>query len=72
VETSTATVTALLPAIGYDAASEIAAEVESSGRGVKEVALDQGRLTAEEFEALITPEAVCRLGMPRPHEEGLP
>jgi aspartate ammonia-lyase len=72
VETSTATVTALLPAIGYDAASEIAAEVESSGRGVKEVALDQGRLTEEEFEALITPEAVCRLGMPRPHEEGLP
>ncbi|MBD3174484.1 MAG: aspartate ammonia-lyase [Armatimonadia bacterium] len=72
VETSTATVTALLPAIGYDAASEIAAEVQSSGRGVKEVALDQGRLTEEEFEALITPEAVCRLGMPRPYEEGLP
>ncbi len=69
VETSTATVSALLPLIGYDAACAIAREARATGRTIRAVALERG-IGAEEFDALITPEAVCRLGTPE-HERPL-
>jgi aspartate ammonia-lyase len=62
VENSTAVATALLPALGYSRMCTAAVLAQESGRSVREVVLDQGWLTAAEFEALITPEAVCRLG----------
>ncbi|WP_163322083.1 aspartate ammonia-lyase [Draconibacterium mangrovi] len=62
VHNSTATITALVPAIGYDRCSEIIKIVENSGLSIKEAALKSGHLTADEFDQLITPEAVCRLG----------
>ncbi len=62
VANSTATVTALVPAIGYDRCSEIVKLAETKGLSIKEAALKSGHLSVEEFEQLITPEAVCRLG----------
>jgi aspartate ammonia-lyase len=62
VENSTAVATALLPALGYSRMCTAAVLARESGRSVREVVLDQGWLTVAEFEALITPEAVCRLG----------
>jgi aspartate ammonia-lyase len=64
VEGSTAAATALLPALGYDCACRVAEEAKRTGRTIREVVLTGGLLAAGEFDALVSPEAVCRLGMP--------
>lgn len=64
VEGATAIVTALLPAIGYQAATRIASEASASGESVRSLVLAQGLLDAATFDSLISPEAVCRLGSP--------
>jgi len=64
VEASTATVTALLPALGYERAGDIARKAREHGKTVRAVVLEEGLLSAEAFEELVSPEAVCRLGMP--------
>ncbi len=62
VENSTATVTALIPKIGYKKASELIQKAKKESLSIKDVAVKYGFVTDEEFENLITPEAVCRLG----------
>lgn len=64
VDASTATATALVPALGYDGASRLLAAAARTGRGLRETAVAEGLLTAAEFDALTSPEAVCRLGSP--------
>jgi aspartate ammonia-lyase len=59
---STAVVTALIGKIGYEKAQEIAKASNKKGKTVKEIALEGEYITEEEFETLITPEAVNRLG----------
>lgn len=72
VRSSTATITALLPALGYAKASEVAARAEENGKSIREVVLGEALLSEEEFENLITPEAVTRLGMPMHERYGVP
>jgi aspartate ammonia-lyase len=62
VNQSTATVTALVPALGYERACAVAREARETGRAIREVILASGLMTAEEFQRSISPEAVCRLG----------
>jgi len=62
VENSTATVTALIPAIGYTRCAEIVKIVQKNGISIKQATLKSGYLSADEFDQLITPEAVCKLG----------
>jgi fumarate hydratase class II len=57
VERSLALVTALAPAIGYDAAARIAKQCAETGRSVREVCLEQGVLPREELERLLDPRA---------------
>jgi aspartate ammonia-lyase len=64
VEASTATATALVPAIGYARAAEVAGTARATGRTVRDVATSEGGLSDAEFDALTSPEAVRRLGMP--------
>jgi aspartate ammonia-lyase len=64
VESSTAVVTALLPAIGYERAAAVAERARETGKTIREVVLEDGLISAERFDDLITPEAVCRLGSP--------
>jgi hypothetical protein len=64
VESSTATVTALVPAIGYEGASQLAKRANERRKTIKEVAIEEGMLTPEQFDELVSPEAVCRLGSP--------
>jgi aspartate ammonia-lyase len=64
VVSSTAIVTALVPAIGYERACEIAKKARDAGKSIRELILAEGHLTEEALEALIAPEAVSRLGMP--------
>jgi aspartate ammonia-lyase len=62
VENATASATALLPLIGYERAAELVKAARAGGRGLKETAIADGFVTAAEFDACTTPEAVCRLG----------
>jgi aspartate ammonia-lyase len=62
VETATATVTALVPKIGYKGACRVAEIARKTGKSIKETAISEKILTAEEFDELVSPEAVCRLG----------
>jgi aspartate ammonia-lyase len=64
VESSTASVTALLPALGYEGAAAIAARAVETGRTIRATVLEDGILTAEELDQLLAPEAVTRLGSP--------
>jgi aspartate ammonia-lyase len=64
LEGATATVTALVEAIGYEAAGEVAQVASQERRPIREVVLERGLLTGDEFDALISPESVNRLGSP--------
>jgi aspartate ammonia-lyase len=55
-------VTALVPKIGYERATEVAAEMARSGKSVSEVLREKGWLAGETLEAELTPERLCRLG----------
>ena len=63
VEGSIGLVTAVVPAIGYEAASEVAKEALATGRSVREILLDRGLLSAEELDRILSPEAMTA---PRP------
>ena len=64
VENSTAAVTALVPALGYERAGEASKLAYKNGRSLRETVILQGWLTGREFDVLISPESVCRLGTP--------
>ena len=62
VLSSTATITALLPKLGYDKLSDIIKNTENDNINIKEAVIKTNLLTEAEFEELISPEAVTRLG----------
>jgi aspartate ammonia-lyase len=58
VEHSIGIVTALVPLIGYEAASEVARTALASGRGVYDLVLERGLLTREQLDAVLNPDAM--------------
>ncbi|HNQ24763.1 MAG TPA: aspartate ammonia-lyase [Phycisphaerae bacterium] len=62
VSGATTTVTALIERIGYEAAERVAQQARREGKSIRELVVEQSLLQAEEFDALISPEAVTRLG----------
>ena len=62
VDSSTAAATALLAVMSYDAAPALAAKAKREGRPLRDTAVESGAVTAEQFDQLVSPEAVCRLG----------
>ena len=66
VDSATATVTALVGRLGYEAAAAIAEQARTQGLTIRAAALASGRLTAAEFDDLTSAEAVTRLGSPTP------
>jgi len=66
VEGATATVTALVESIGYHTAQEVAAAAQAEGKSVRDVVVERGLLRPEEFDSLISPEMVTRLGSREP------
>ncbi|MBI4832744.1 MAG: aspartate ammonia-lyase [Candidatus Lindowbacteria bacterium] len=62
VESSTATATALLPLIGYEAACRLVGLARKTGSSIKDLAVAERMTTPEQFDELVSPEAVCRLG----------
>ena len=63
VERSLALATALNPAIGYDAAAEVAKTALEEGKTIREVAVSEGYLTEAEAEQVIDPEAMTEPGI---------
>ena len=68
MEGATATVTALVEALGYENAQVIAVRARAEGKSIREIALAQGLISTEEFDRLISPESVTRLGSPARQE----
>ncbi len=62
VHGATAILTALIDTVGYDQAEAIAQEATERNVPIKTVILENQILTKTEFEQLISPEAVTRLG----------
>jgi fumarate hydratase class II len=52
--------------VGYQQAGALAAEARRTGRGLKATAVASGRVTAEQFDQLTSPEAVGQLGWRTP------
>ncbi|MDI2035569.1 aspartate ammonia-lyase [Paenarthrobacter nitroguajacolicus] len=61
VEQSIGLVTALNPHIGYASATAIAQEALATGKGVAELVLEHGLLTAAQLEDLLSPERLANL-----------
>jgi len=55
--------TALAPAIGYDAAAEIAKEAAKTGKTIRDIALARGLLSAEKLEEILNPELMTEPGV---------
>ncbi|MGE4350798.1 MAG: aspartate ammonia-lyase [Bdellovibrionales bacterium] len=64
VEGSTALATALVATLGYEKACEIARQAKAEKKTVRQIVLRDQIMTEEEFNTLITPEALLRLGSP--------
>jgi aspartate ammonia-lyase len=61
VEQSIGLVTALNPHLGYATATAIAREALSTGKGVAELVLEHGLLTAEQLTDLLSPQRLANL-----------
>jgi aspartate ammonia-lyase len=58
VEHSIGIVTALVPVLGYETATDIARSALESGRGVYDLVLERGLLTREALDRVLNPEAM--------------
>jgi len=59
---ATATATALVERIGYYAAQDVAQAARREGRSIRDIVIERGLLSGEEFDELLAPESVNRLG----------
>jgi aspartate ammonia-lyase len=64
VDSSTATLTALVGHLGYEAVLALGERARTEGCSIRTAALASGRLTAAEYAELTSAEAVMRLGSP--------
>ena len=64
VGASTATATALISTLGYERSAALTLRAKALNASLRETAISEGLLTAAEFDALTSPEAVTRLGSP--------
>jgi aspartate ammonia-lyase len=64
VDGATASLTAMVEAIGYEKAQELSERAHAEGKSIRELVISEGILTDEQFNQCITPENVTRLGSP--------
>lgn len=62
VESTTATVTALVVELGYERAEELVKEAQTTGKSLRSLANEKYGIPAKRFDELVSPEAVNRLG----------
>lgn len=59
---TTSIATALVPKLGYTIVSELMEEASAAGKTIKALTLEKNLLSEEDFESLISPEALMKLG----------
>ncbi len=64
VRNSTAAATAMVETLGYARATELATSARQTGRSIRETAIAEGVMSAEQFDQATTADAVTRLGSP--------
>jgi aspartate ammonia-lyase len=69
VENSTASVTALVSLIGYEEATALAQALRNDKQSLRELVVERKLATAEEFDQMVSPESVTRLGTPLKKEQ---
>jgi aspartate ammonia-lyase len=69
VEGSTASLTAMVETFGYEKTQALAAKANAEKKSVREIILEEKLLTPEQFDQLISPENVARLGSPASEEK---
>ncbi|MBT3200276.1 MAG: aspartate ammonia-lyase [Phycisphaerales bacterium] len=62
VDSTTATITALVESIGYESAGKVAAQAERTGESIRQSVIDMELLSGEQFDELVSPQRVMRLG----------
>ena len=62
VMNSTALITAIIPVIGYEKASEIVKKAKDGQITIRQAIINSGVINEQVLNGLISPEAVCRLG----------
>jgi aspartate ammonia-lyase len=62
VMSSTAIVTALVEKIGYETATKVAHDAQDQRKTIREIVLEMKLLEEKEFDQLVSPEQVMRLG----------
>ncbi|MEZ6195092.1 MAG: hypothetical protein R3F20_05090 [Planctomycetota bacterium] len=62
VERSIGVVTALVPVLGYEVSTELAAEALRTGRGIVELVRERGLLDEDRIAALLSPENMTGTG----------
>ncbi|MBN2024663.1 MAG: aspartate ammonia-lyase [Pirellulales bacterium] len=62
VAASTATATALVDALGYHEVERLTELARREGKSLRDAAVERGLLSAEQFDELVSPERVNRLG----------
>jgi aspartate ammonia-lyase len=60
VEHSVGVLTALVPTLGYETASEIAKEALETGQGVYDLVCGRGLMTREELDRYLNPETMVQ------------
>jgi aspartate ammonia-lyase len=68
VEGATASLTALVELLGYEKVQAVADQARMEGKTVRTIVVELGYMSPEQFDQLISPETVNRLGSP-PSEE---
>jgi aspartate ammonia-lyase len=68
VDGATATLTAMIEVLGYEKAQALAARARGEGKTIREIVTEAGGLSPEQFDRLVSPESVVRLGSPMSEE----
>lgn len=63
MEESLGLATVLNPLIGYEAAARVAKRAQASGKSLREVVLEEGLLSPEELDRILSPEYLTQPGM---------
>ena len=63
VEKGLAIVTTLVPYIGYDRSAELAHKAQKTGLTIKEIALVETDLSAEQLDTILDPESMTEPGV---------
>ncbi len=69
VKGASASLTAIVELLGYERAQEIAILASAEGKSVRDYIVGQGYISAEQFDLLVSPASVSRLGSPSSEDE---